>query len=271
MKDTENRSIYYPDIWIFTMAIPLINVINYYLTYSNIHFNLFLLLTFSIDTAEGFLAWLAVRKIIYFLDRRQPYSRNPVKRILVQVFFTSSTGLLIIAFCTELVSRIVRKKPAGWNFYNRDILIIGIWFIVINGVYIVLHFYRKWQDAEREKDKNKGATGNIPVKIGNQNILIKFEEIVLICIDSDYVQIIQKNNKKYYCDHSLDKLEKALPQNIFFRLNRQIIVHRQTVSGFKRIKNGKLLVLLNSTFDFAGELIVSRTKAPAFKKWFLPR
>ena len=143
MKETKNRSIYYPDIWIFLIAIPLINSINYYLTYSNIQFNFFLLLTFSIDTAEGFLAWLAVRKIIFYLDRRLPFSPNPIKRISVQVVFTSLTGLIIIALCTELVSWIVRKKPAGWDFYTMDMLIISIWFIVINGVYIVLYFYQE--------------------------------------------------------------------------------------------------------------------------------
>lgn len=270
MKETENRSIYYPDIWIFLVSIPLINAVNYYLTYTNIHFNLFLLLTYSIDTAEGFLAWLAVRKIIFYLDRQLPFSPNPVKRIFIQVVFTSMAGLLIIALCTELISLIVRKRPAGWNFYTIDMLIIGIWFIVINGVYIVLYFYRKWLEAELEKDRSRIGTGYIPLKTGNQNTLVKFEDISLICIDSDYVQIVQKNNKKYFCDQSLDKLEKTLPKNVFFRINRQFIVHRQTVSGFKRIENGKLLVMLNTPSDFTGELIVSRTKSPAFKKWLLP-
>jgi len=270
MKETKNRSIYYPDIWIFLIAIPFINTINYYLTYSDIRFNLFLLITFAIDTLQGYIAWLAVRKIIIYLDKRLPYAHKPLKRILLQLFFTTVTGLIIIALTTELVSWIAHKKPAPRGFYTMDLLIIGIWFTAINGVYIGLYFYRQWITAEKEKNSGKGENGNIPVRIGNQNILVKFEDILLFCIESEYVQIIQRNNKKYFCDQSLEKLEKILPQNVFFRLNRQFIVHRQTVSGFKRIENGKLLVLLDTSIDFAGELIVSRTKSPTFKKWFLP-
>lgn len=270
MKENVNRSVYYPDIWIFLTAIPLINSINYYLTYSDIQFDFFFLLTFSIDTIQGYIAWLAVRKIIIYLDGKLQYTSNPLKRILVQLFITTATGLFIIAASTELISWIARKKPAGSDFYTMDLLIIGIWFFVINGVYIGIYFYRQWVTAEQEKNANTGENGNIPVKIGNQNIIIKLEGVSLFCIDAEYVQIIQKNNKRYYCDQSLDKLETKLPQNDFFRLNRQFIVHRQAVSGFRRIENGKLRVQLNAPPDFGQELIVSRTKAPAFKKWLLP-
>jgi len=270
MKEFENRSIYYPDTWIFMIAIPLINAINYYLTYSNIHFNFFLLITFTIDTVQGYIAWLAVRKIIIYLDKRLPYTPFPMKRILVQLFITTFTGLIIIALTTELISWIARKKPAPSDFYAMDLMIIGIWFFVINGVYIGIYFYRQWITAEREKIRNKSENGSISVRIGNQNILVKFEDILLFCIDGEYVQLIQKNNKKFYCDQSLDKLEKTLPPSTFFRLNRQIIMHRQAISGIKRIENGKLLVLPTVTFVYAQELIVSRTKAPSFKEWLLP-
>ncbi len=59
---------YHPDIRIFLVAIPLISAFNYYLTYPNIHFNGYLLLTFTIDTLQGYLAWWAVRSIILKLD-----------------------------------------------------------------------------------------------------------------------------------------------------------------------------------------------------------
>lgn len=269
MKETKNRSIYYPDIWIFLIAIPLINTINYYLTYSGIHFNFFLLITFTIDTVQGYIAWAAVRKIIIYLDRRIPYFPNPVKRILVQLFITTVAGLLIIALTTELISRIARKRPAPSDFYAMDLLIIGIWFFVINGVYIGLYLYRQWIKAEHDKKTGKNAVESLPVRIGNQNILVRFEDIMLFCIEGDYVQLVQKNTKTYYCDQSLDKLEKMLPQAYFFRINRQFIMHRQAINGIRRIENGKLLVVSTLLSDNVPELVVSRTKARTFKEWLL--
>ena len=57
---------------------------------------------------------------------------------------------------------------------------------------------------------------------------------------------------------------------MFFRLNRQYIIHRNTVSGFKRTGDGKLDVLVNSSNIFPESIQVSRIKAAGFKNWFQP-
>ncbi len=124
----------YNDIRFFLVAIPFISAFNYYLTWSNIHLNWFLVFTYIIDTTQGWLAWWAVRSIIIRLDEKMPYTNDPFRRILVQVLVTTITGLAIIALATELVSWIVRGRPALPNFYLFDIFILVIWFLVINGI-----------------------------------------------------------------------------------------------------------------------------------------
>lgn len=82
--------------------------------------------------------------------------------------------------------------------------------------------------------------------------------------------VCQGNGTTYCLEQSLDKVEKKLPPDLFFRLNRQCILHRQLIAGFRRGENGKLTVLLADNPFFPAELPVSRTKAPAFKEWFEP-
>lgn len=74
---------YYPDVKFFLILIPFISAFNYYLTYSNIRFNGHLLATFTIDTVQGYLAWLAMRKLILFFDKKMPYSGRPTRRIII--------------------------------------------------------------------------------------------------------------------------------------------------------------------------------------------
>ncbi|GAB4410634.1 MAG: hypothetical protein OHK0053_37460 [Microscillaceae bacterium] len=105
------------------------------------------------------------------------------------------------------------------------------------------------------------------VKKGNQHLLLKFEDICLFSVEGEYVQLTDRAGKKYLLDQSLDKIEKQLPPSDFLRVNRKYILHRQVIRGFKRIENGKLLL----STDFPTELTVSRTKAPAFRRWFLPQ
>ena len=53
----------YRDIIFFIIAIPIINAFNYYLTYTKISFNSHTLLTFLIDTVEGYAAWWAAESV----------------------------------------------------------------------------------------------------------------------------------------------------------------------------------------------------------------
>ena len=95
-----------------------------------------------------------------------------------------------------------------------------------------------------------------------------FEDIYEFYVEDGYSILFTNQHKKYFPDKSLDKIEGILPQEWFFRLNRQFIMHRKSVTGFKRGDDGKIDVLVNAAENFTAAIQVSRTKAAAFKKWF---
>ncbi|NUO03652.1 MAG: LytTR family transcriptional regulator [Saprospiraceae bacterium] len=262
---------YRTDIPIFLALIPFISAFNYYLTYSNIQFNGFLVLTFSIDTVQGYLAWWGVRAFILFLDKKWPYENGLFRRIAFQLVSTTIIGLVIISLLTELVSWIAKGKPAPLHFYTLDLVIISIWFFVINGIYLVLHYHNLWHRSEvTRREAQRSVIEGLVVKHGKQDLRLDFSELAGFYVDNEYAVACQLSGKRYYLGQSLDKIEKGLPGAIFFRVNRQFILHRQVVAGFKRGENGKILVLLIPQEYFPSEIPVSRTKAPAFKSWFRP-
>jgi LytTr DNA-binding domain len=261
----------YNDIKFFLIAIAFISAFNYYLTYSNIHFNWFLLLTYSIDTVEGWLAWWAMRSIIIYLDKKLPYTDLPLKRILIQLLLTTIAGLLIIIFLTELVSWVIKGRMAPLSFYLFDVFIISIWFFVINGIYVGMHYYAEWKESEvqRHEEKKLRAEG-FTIKHGTQNLLVPFADILGFYVEDGYTILLTCKNKKYFPDKSLDKIEGVLPGEWFFRLNRQYILHRKALTGFKRTGDGKIDVLVNAPENFPAAIPVSRTRAVTFKNWFQP-
>lgn len=268
---TVNKNPYHPDVAIFLILIPFISAFNYYLTYTNIQLNGFLLLTFTIDTVQGYCAWWGVRTFILFLDKKLPYEKGLIRRIAFQLVSTLIIGLFIISILTEVVSLIAKGKPAPLNFYTIDLFIISIWFFVINGIYLGLHFYRLYQESEaRRQRENQSKPDGIFVRQGKQDIRLMHDELEGFYVDEDYAVASQLGGKKFYLTQSLDKIEKTLPPGFFFRLNRQYIVHRQIISGFKRADNGKILVMLQKTTNFPPEIPVSRLRAPSFKGWFQP-
>lgn len=270
--DLNSKSYYYPDVVLFFVLIPFISAFNYYLTYTNIQFNGFLLLTFVIDTLQGYVAWWGVRSFIIRLDKKLPYESGLVKRLVIQIPGTLVIGLGIISILTELVSWIAKGKPAPLNFYTVDLFIISIWFFFINGIYLGLYYFTLYQESEtRRQLENQVKTDGIFVKQGKQEIKLLFEQIEGFYVDGDYTVACESGGKKFYLTHSLDKIEKSIPPLSFYRLNRQYILHREVIKGFKRAENGKILVILATTHKhFPTEIPVSRTKAPAFKSWFMP-
>jgi len=262
---------YHPDKILFLILIPFISAFNYYLTYSNIQLNGFLLLTFTIDTVQGYCAWWAVRAFIIFLDKKLPYETGLSRRIAIQLPTTLLIGLVVISALTELVSLIAKGKPAPLQFYTIDLFIISIWFFVINGIYIGLHFYRLYRNSEEiRKRENQIKTNGLFVKQGKQEVLLKYNDLEGFFVDEDYAVACQLGGRKFYLTQSLEKIEKTLPPDSFYRLNRQYIVHRQIVSGFKRAENGKILVTLQNASNIPSEIPVSRLRAPSFKAWFQP-
>lgn len=64
---------------------------------------------------------------------------------------------------------------------------------------------------------------------------------------------------------SMEEIEELLDPKLFFRANRQWIVHIDAVKGIKPMDNLKLVVTLQAPLNYS--IDISREKAPGFKKW----
>ncbi len=75
------------------------------------------------------------------------------------------------------------------------------------------------------------------------------------------------SGEKYILDFStLEEVEELLDPKVFYRANRQCIVHIDAIQSVKPHENQKLTLTLKAPTKM--EVDVSREKAPAFKKWF---
>lgn len=275
----------YKDVRLFLWLIPVINVINYYLTYTPKPFSWRTVITYSIDTAQGYIAWLLIRAVILYLDKKLPYQPHFLRRLIIQIILSIIACLAPIILLTELINWLATDKPVPSSFYRIDIFIFMIWVLVIDAIYIGIYFYRQWQQAEKEKqqhlqllqeqtrlrqEESRIRQTGFAVKLGKKDINLPFEDIHAIYVEGDYTITFDKEGKKYFLDTSLDKLEKTIPAEWFFRINRQYILHRQCIAGFERIENGKLNVLLKPIDTLPSAIVISRLRASAFKEWFQP-
>lgn len=77
--------------------------------------------------------------------------------------------------------------------------------------------------------------------------------------------LVHTSQKKYIIDYSLDELNKLLPTQEFFRINRKVILHVQAIHKVNTHSNSRLVVTSNNPdLDLQ---IVSRERVSEFKKW----
>jgi DNA-binding LytR/AlgR family response regulator len=103
------------------------------------------------------------------------------------------------------------------------------------------------------------------VKIGNHFNSIPVDEIQCFLIQERCTFLKTNYGKKYDLDHSLDQLQKMLNPEIFFRINRNYIIHIDSIQDIYSYSSNRLSVKLKMLDHL--DMIVSREKVSEFKKW----
>jgi two-component system LytT family response regulator len=103
------------------------------------------------------------------------------------------------------------------------------------------------------------------VSLRDQLIPIKTSSIAYLYIDTGIVKGITKDNKSYTIDKKMEDIERELDPANFYRVNRQFIVQKDAIDNIKYYFNGKLI--LNVLPIYKEQIVVSKAKSAAFKKW----
>jgi DNA-binding LytR/AlgR family response regulator len=120
------------------------------------------------------------------------------------------------------------------------------------------HLMSGWgKEQKKYKERFLSIQRNAMIPV-NQKEIGYFHKEELIFIHT-------MDNEKMIGEHqTLDEVESLIDPSIFFRVNRQYIIHMQIVARVKTTHKG-LTVQLKPPFNI--ELDISREKATAFKEW----
>lgn len=115
-----------------------------------------------------------------------------------------------------------------------------------------------------EKQKSKYKARFI-INVGNK--LVTVETKYIACFysmeKSTYLKTFER--KDYPLDFSLDSLEKMVDPNLFFRINRQALLHYEAIKTIHVLSKSR--IKLDLEFKHEGDTYVSFAKSPDFRKW----
>jgi DNA-binding LytR/AlgR family response regulator len=91
----------------------------------------------------------------------------------------------------------------------------------------------------------KNFKNRFMVKLGENIISVKTEEIAHFKAEDGIVLFANKQGKRYPVNYTLDQLEPMLDPGIFFRINRKVIIHIDSIQKVGSFFNNRLKVNLS--------------------------
>lgn len=79
--------------------------------------------------------------------------------------------------------------------------------------------------------------------------------------------VTRSTAKRYPADYPLDRLEAMLDPALFFRINRQVIIHVQAIREMHPYSKSRIKVDLDPSTDI--ETVVSAERSAEFKRWLV--
>ncbi len=103
------------------------------------------------------------------------------------------------------------------------------------------------------------------VKEGNSMTIVQIEDINFFYSEDGVSFLKTQNNKRYIVDMTLESIEKAIDEKLFFRINRHQIISIGSIEKIQPYFNNRLSIDINKGKDI--KFLVSRNRVSHFKNW----
>lgn len=170
------------------------------------------------------------------------------------IFTTAFDKYAINAFSVNAVDYLLKPiKAAQLQLAIKKFKILNTAFIPD---------YRQMNISEKV---DLAAPKRFLIRTGGKLNVVRLEETAWFFTQNKVVYLTTWDGKKSPLDYSMEKLEEVLNGESFFRINRQFIIHIDSVTSILPHSKGRVRLILNP--EYHEDVVVSAEKTPVFKKW----
>lgn len=120
---------------------------------------------------------------------------------------------------------------------------------------------QKLKEKTENQSKKREIDDQIFIKDGERCWMVRISEIYLFEVEGNYTKVFFRNEKAMLYS-SLNLIEKKLPEEIYFRANRNIIFNVNYIQSIENWFSGNLMVKLPND----NQVEISRRQAVVFKE-----
>lgn len=224
--------------------------------------------TYRFPTA-GFLFTIVILIIVGIITElnfkfyKKKYFSKKVEIATITRFMASSLGYFAIIYIPlNIILEIVVDGEIQF-YYTLIGLIISL---LICFIFIGLLYAKDLHKLYKLSIRN----AEIIIESGAKITKLTYENIACFYSENKIVYAVQNDYTTINTDFTLNELEEIINDQLFFRANRQIIIHKDTIDLIEKIENGKLRIRLKTFIknDTISEINISRYRRKAFMDWF---
>lgn len=218
---------------------------------------------------EGFLSsivlFILIGIIAYlnFKFYKKKYFSKKIEIITIVWFMASTLGYITIMYIpVNIIFNIVADGQTEFYYLLIGLLITLLVSFIFIGLWYAQDIYNLYKLSIKDAE--------ITIESGAKMTKLTYENIAFFYSENKVVYTVQNNGTTISTDFTLNELEEKINDQLFFRANRQIIIHKGAVDQIEKTENGKLRIRLKASIknDAIAEINISRYKRKAFMNWF---
>ncbi len=213
-------------------------------------------------TPITFLVLVAIFLQHGYLEKKLPLRAHYARRLGVQFI----TGVILPSIITFFLvwlylSQVLHQSISQSTFLIYEFPVSLVVNIVVNLVLVVDTMRKKTFDPVQ----HERTVSTLLVSKGQRQVPVPVGEIGCIVKDADLTFVISRNNEQYTLNQSLEQLEEVLDKDLFFRANRQTIIHRPMCDHFVPDRSGKITLYIKA--PVSRQVVISQKRAVDFRAW----
>ncbi|MEP2937208.1 MAG: LytTR family DNA-binding domain-containing protein [Gilvibacter sp.] len=218
---------------------------------------------------EGFLSTILLCILVgiiadlNFKFYKKKYFSKKVEIVTIVRFMASTLGYITVMYVPV---NIILNMIAGGKTLLYFMLIGLLITLLLSFILIALLYAQDLYNLYKLSIKD----AEITIESGAKVTKLTYQNIMCFYSQNKIVYTVQNNGTTLSTDFTLNELEQKINDQLFFRANRKIIIHKDAVDQIEKIENGKLLIRLNASIqnDAIAQITISRYKRKEFMDWF---
>lgn len=126
-------------------------------------------------------------------------------------------------------------------------------------------YYNEGGELSAENLRRAPLKSRFLVAVGSKIASVPVEEAAYFFSEEKSTFLRTFSGQRYAIDYSLDKVATLLDEATFFKINRQLVIHIQSIQTIHKVSTNRLKISLKP--DFGKDVFVSIERYSKFKDW----